>query len=162
MEKRKKVKVVILVFIIISIIIATILIILNNRNKFELNTKYKYRIKKVIVSEPDISTEVRPITTHYYEINLKNNKVDLREDYYYGGNQEYSRKLINSKKLTKEEKTELEELLNKIIKENKTEQITTYLECKIGECYYIVSTEGIDSVLLDNKEDIEIFERIVN
>lgn len=161
MEKRKKVKVVILVFIIISIIVATILIILNNRNKFELNTKYKYRIKKVIVSEPDLSTVVRPITTHYYEINLKNNKVDLREDYYYGGNQEYSRKLINSKKLTKEEKTELEELLNKIIKENKTEQIT-YFERKVGERYYIVSTEGIDRVLLDNKEDIEIFERIVN
>lgn len=156
MEKRKKVKVVILVFIIISIIVATILIILNNRNKFELNTKYKYRIRKVIV---EASAVVRPRT--YYEINLKNNKVDLREDYYYG-NQKYSRKLINSKKLTKEEKTELEELLNKIIKENKTEQITTYIERKIGECYYIVSTEGIDSVLLDNKEDIEIFERIVN
>lgn len=152
----KKKKVVILVFIIISIIVATILIILNNRNKFELNTKYKYRIRKVIVEVSDV---IRPRT--YYEINLKNNKVNLREDYYYG-NQEYSRKLINSKKLTKEEKTELEELLNKIIKENKTEQITTYLECKIGECYYIVSTEGIDSVLLDNKEDIEIFERIVN
>ena len=161
MEKRKKIKVVILVFIIISIIVATILIILNNRNKFELNTKYKYRIKKVIVLEPNPWTVVRPITTHYYEINLKNNKVDLREDYCYGTDQEYSRKLINSKKLTKEEKTELEELLNKIIKENKTEQIT-YFERKVGECYYIVSTEGIDGVLLDNKEDIEIFERIVN
>lgn len=149
----KKKKVVILVFIIISIIVATILIILNNRNKFELNTKYKYRIRKVIVS---IDTVLRP--SIYYEINLKNNKVDLRADYYY----EYSRKLINSKKLAKEEKTELEELLNKIIKENKTEQITPYLERKIGECYYIVSTEGIDGVLLDNKEDIEIFERIVN
>lgn len=151
----KKKKVVILVFIIISIIVATILIILNNRNKFELNTKYKYRIRKVIVEASDV---VRPRT--YYEINLKNNKVNLREDYYYG-NKEYSRKLINSKKLTKEEKTELEELLNKIIKENKTEQIT-YFERKVGECYYIVSTEGIDGVLLDNKEDIEIFERIVN
>ena len=148
----KKKKVVILVFIIISIIVATILIILNNRNKFELNTKYKYRIRKVIVS---IDTVLRP--SIYYEINLKNNKVDLRADYYY----EYSRKLINSKKLAKEEKTELEELLNKIIKENKTEQIT-YFERKVGECYYIVSTEGIDRVLLDNKEDIEIFERIVN
>ena len=162
----KKIKVVILVSIIISIIVAVILIIVNNRNTFKLNTKYKYKIEKITVSSvySDIATS---IVEQYYEVDLKNNKVDLREDYTDLTNikskSNYSRKLISSKNLATEEKAELEQLLNKIIKENKKQHTENWNEVVgISYYYYKVSNKSVDRVVLDNKEDIENFERIVN
>jgi len=165
----KKTKIIILITIAILVIIGILLIIFNNKNTDKGDTKYNYRIDKRLVSF--ISSDRGPLsmTSQYYEVYLNNNEVEFKEDFmdFTDANSEknYSGKLISSKELTEEEKNELEEFLNKIIKENKTKHVegeNIGIMTGTGYYYYTISNNNIDGIILDSEEEIKRFERIVN
>lgn len=145
---------------------------INNDKYFNLNND-RYIVNMHFVSSISTLYKYRD-SKHYYEIDLKKNIINLREDFidYKDDNNSYDRKLLNYKKLTQEESNKLRDFFSKVIEQNKksnTEEYNDMTENNLykpgtslaGHYYYTIESKDAKNIVFDTAENIQEFEKIV-
>ena len=162
-------------YIFITIIILAIIIVVSIVNKFylsvhkfDLSTEYKYIIHSKLKYPPRTNVVVTTYKNQYYEIDLAQNRVDVREDSVKNGKNIYKRKLITKKILTDEETEKLTMFLENVMKEGKKTLpyykkdddksfIEQFME-QSGSYYLLSSKEKQDIIMYDNNMIREFLE----
>ncbi|MBO5478042.1 MAG: hypothetical protein J6A15_09885 [Clostridia bacterium] len=143
MDKKK---ILIIAGIVLAIVIIISIILINTKHEFNLDTDMKFLVttdEKTYTYADDGGSHINS----YYEIDLEKKTVSKREDKYVGlKGYKYQGKLLYTKKLTDEECTQLQNLLNDVISAGPATEadIITY-----GVTYTLDTKNGTNFVLHD-------------
>lgn len=154
------------IILILSIVILLVVVIqYSKKEALELSFKLDTSEKYIVTTNYKQLTTLKDggsYTSRYYEIDFENNMAKFCEDKYNGKintktGYKYREKIIYTKTLSKQESSELQELLNRVI--NGSSNGKTKTESRGN---YTITNKLHNDVLMYYQEDITRFDELVS